>query len=66
MERLLSLYIATLNRIDAAMRDEEGQTMVEYALVIALVVIAIAGALTVTGLTGKITSTFTALSNKFT
>jgi Flp pilus assembly pilin Flp len=65
MERLLSLYIGALTRIQA-LRDEEGQTMVEYALVIALVVIAIAGALTVTGLTGKITSTFDALSNKFT
>jgi Flp pilus assembly pilin Flp len=52
MERLLSLYIAAWT----VRNREEGQTAVEYALVLALVAIVLAVALG-TGLTGALTPT---------
>jgi Flp pilus assembly pilin Flp len=46
---MTQLFVWLTNRI--ALRDEEGQTAVEYALVIALVAVVIAGALA-GGMTG--------------
>ena len=43
--------------------DEEGQTSVEYALVLLLVAIVLAGALAL-GLTGALNSTITDITNK--
>lgn len=43
--------------------DEEGQTSVEYALVLLLVAIVLAGALAL-GLTGALSSTISDITNK--
>lgn len=55
-ERLLGLYVA------AQLRAERGQTAVEYALVLALVAIVLAGALAL-GLTGALDGTITKIKN---
>lgn len=59
MERLLSLYTALETR-------EEGQTMVEYALVLALMVVVIAAIFTASGITGEITGTLGDVVSSFT
>ena len=64
-ERLLSTYITLVNRIESAVKDEDGQTMVEYALVIALLVIAIAAVFTASGLDTKVSSTLSKLAASF-
>jgi Flp pilus assembly pilin Flp len=56
---MTQLFVWLTNRI--ALRDEEGQTAVEYALVIALVAIVIAG-----GLAAGMTDFFTAFWTKVT
>lgn len=58
MERLLSLYIAAWN----LRNREEGQTAVEYALILALVAIVLAAALAA-GLTGALTPTINKIKN---
>jgi Flp pilus assembly pilin Flp len=49
-ERLVGLYVAAITR------DEEGQTAVEYALVLGLIALVLALALA-TGLTGALSNT---------
>ena len=56
MERLLALYVDMKAR-------EEGQTMVEYAAVLAVVVLLVAGIGT-TGLSGGISDALTDVANK--
>ena len=51
MSRLLAAYIALKHR-------EEGQTMIEYAMVLALIVLVLAGAIILTDLDGTITDVF--------
>ena len=58
MERLLSLYVAAWN----LRNREEGQTAVEYALILALVAIVLASALAL-GLTGALTPTINKIKN---
>lgn len=48
---MLEYLFNMLSRLEA---DEEGQTMVEYALVLALMVVIIAAAFTATGIGGAI------------
>jgi Flp pilus assembly pilin Flp len=56
---MTQLFVWLTNRV--ALRDEEGQTAVEYALVIALVAIVIAG-----GLAAGMTDFFSAFWTKVT
>jgi Flp pilus assembly pilin Flp len=56
---MTQLFVWLTNRI--ALRDEEGQTAVEYAMVVALVAIVIAGALA-----AGMTDFFTAFWDKVT
>ena len=51
MSRLLAAYIALRHR-------EEGQTMIEYALVLALIVLVIAAAITLTDIETAISNVF--------
>ena len=46
---MLQLYVWLKNFVEVDLRDEEGQTAVEYAMVIALVAIALAIALAAGG-----------------
>jgi len=50
-----------LNRVAAAVRPEGGQGMVEYALIIALVAVALVGALV--ALNGGISNIFNSITN---
>jgi len=52
MSPLLSAYVALRHR-------EEGQTMIEYAMVLALIVLTIAGVIVLTDIEGTITDIFT-------
>lgn len=54
---LLKMYV----KMQSLMAREEGQDLVEYALVIALISVAAVG--TLQTLAGKITGTFTSISN---
>jgi len=51
MSRLLAAYIALRHR-------EEGQTMIEYAMVLALIVLTIAGVIVTTNIETTITDIF--------
>jgi Flp pilus assembly pilin Flp len=44
---MLALYLRARNRIEELVRGEEGQGLTEYALIIALVAVALVGALVV-------------------
>jgi Flp pilus assembly pilin Flp len=57
---MTQLFVWLTNRI--ALSDEEGQTAVEYAMVIALVAIVIAAALA-TGMTGFFTAFWTKVTS---
>ena len=46
--------------------DQKGQTMVEYALVLALIVVVVAGVYYMSDITGKITETLTSVKGAFT
>ncbi len=54
------IFAAIYNRVSQIMRDEKGQGMVEYGLIIALVAIALIGVLEV--MTGAISSVFTEIT----
>ena len=44
---MLALYLRARNRIEELVRGEEGQGLTEYALIIALVAVALVGAVVV-------------------
>ena len=48
----------------AGVRDEEGQTLIEYALIVALISIAVIGILTLVG--GQLSTIFTQIKNALT
>ena len=56
-----NLYIRLWNAADSAREREEGQTLVEYALIIALVSVALVGALTI--LADEIEAVFVTIGN---
>lgn len=56
MNKLIAMYVAVQSRIQSTMKDERGATMVEYALMVALIAVALIGA--VQGLEGGIDTTF--------
>ena len=60
---LLQVWTKAYSRV-LALREEDGQTLVEYALIIALVSVALVGALT--ALKGNINSVFTAIGTALT
>ena len=60
----LKLYIRMLNLKDALVRDESGQDLVEYALVLAL--IALAATVSMKTLATTIGNAFTSVGNKLT
>ena len=59
---MFEFIYAALARLQS---EEEGQTMIEYALVIALIVLVIAGVLNVTGVGNAINGVFTDVINEF-
>ena len=63
----MSAYIMTfLSNVQMRLREEqEGQTLVEYTLVIALMVIALAVVFTASGLDTKVSSVLSNLKTKF-
>lgn len=68
MLELTQRAVVALQTRLASVRDEEGQTLVEYALIIALVSIALIGALqlmtgALDGVFGRITSVLNGLPN---
>jgi Flp pilus assembly pilin Flp len=62
---MTQLFIRLKNFIDLDLRGEEGQTAVEYAMVIALVALVIVGLLAA-GATGVFTSFWTSVKSKLT
>jgi len=56
MNKLIAMYIALQSRIQSTMKDEKGATMVEYALMVALIAVVCITA--VTALEGGISGTF--------
>jgi pilus assembly protein Flp/PilA len=64
MEKLVMLYLALTNRIAEITDKERGATATEYALLVALIAIAIVVAVTAFG--GALSSFFTALGSKVT
>ena len=52
--------IEYLNRLFAELRDEDGQTMAEYAVVLGVITVAVVGALTV--LSGTISSVISSVT----
>ena len=65
MERMLSMFVAMQARIAEIQDEERGQTLVEYALVIALMVVVVAAAFKIAGLDTKVSSTLSVLASKF-
>lgn len=60
MRNLIAMYIDMQSRMQAMLKDEKGATMVEYALMVALIaVVAIAG---VTAVGGNVLGTFNSIS----
>ena len=51
-----------MKKLQQLIKNEEGQTLVEYALIIAIIGVALAGALAL--LKGKISDTFTAAGDQ--
>ena len=62
MEKLVMLYLALTNRIAEITDKERGATATEYALLVALIAIAIVAAVTAFG--GALSSFFSALGTK--
>jgi pilus assembly protein Flp/PilA len=62
MEKLVILYLALTNRIAEITDKERGATATEYALLVALIAIAIVVAVTAFG--GALSNFFPALGNK--
>ena len=63
-EMLIGIYSSIVSRF-SSLREERGQTMVEYALVIALLVVVIAAVFTASGLDTKVSSTLSKLVASF-
>jgi pilus assembly protein Flp/PilA len=57
------LYLSLVNAIEAALRKEEGQDLVEYALIIALIAILLVAALG--ALRGGISTVFSQIVSSF-
>jgi pilus assembly protein Flp/PilA len=51
-----------LNHVNAFVRDDEGQDLIEYALLVALISLVCVGALTLAG--GEVNKIFTAIKDK--
>jgi len=49
MRNLIALYIAMQSKIQSMLKDEKGATMVEYALMVALVAVIAIAAVTLLG-----------------
>ena len=64
MKKLTEKYIAMQSRMQSMLKDEKGATMVEYALMVAL--IAVVCAVTVTSLGGTTNTTFAAVVDALT
>ena len=60
---MLQLFVNLQSMLDRS-GDEEGQTTLEYALVLALIVIAIITAVTVSGIGADITGMFQKIGDK--
>ena len=60
---MLLAYIRARRYVRAALEREQGQALVEYALILSLVVVASVVILTIVG--GKVTDIFTKVSNDF-
>lgn len=56
MNKLIAMYIALQSRMQSTMNDEKGATMVEYALMVALIAVVALGAVTLVG--GNVTARF--------
>lgn len=63
MKRLTEMYRKAQSQVQAKLHDEKGATMVEYALMLALIAAVSVGAVTTIGTTvlGKFTEIITAL-----
>ena len=57
----VSLVIESLYQLFPAMRDEDGQTMAEYAVVLGVITVAVVGALTV--LSGAISTVLASVTS---
>ena len=53
-----------MNHVNAFVRDEEGQDLIEYALLVALISLVCVGALTLAG--GEVNKIFTSIKDKLT
>jgi Flp pilus assembly pilin Flp len=62
MDRLLALFISA----QTARHDEEGQTVIEYALILAFVAVVALALATGGGIRTGVTNAFTAIGNLFT
>ena len=60
MKNLIAMYIDMQSRIQAQLKDEKGATMVEYALMVAL--IAVACVVTVTAVGASANAMFTSIA----
>lgn len=58
---MLSLYVNLQNRLFQVLRDEEGQGLSEYALILVFIAIVAIAALTFLG--GRITSVLSSVAN---
>jgi pilus assembly protein Flp/PilA len=58
---MLEVFVSLQNRL-AMLRDERGQTMAEYGVVLAVITLLVVGALGI--LSGKISDAFTNVSTK--
>lgn len=56
MNKLIAMYIALQSRMQSTMNDEKGATMVEYALMVALIAVVALGAVALVG--GNVTARF--------
>ena len=49
MRNLIALYVAIQSRMQTVLKNEKGATMVEYALMVALIAVVCIGAVTILG-----------------
>lgn len=59
---MLTLYVSIVNRLSRLLQSERGQSMTEYALILALIAIVVIAIMTTLG--GTITSVFTQINDK--